>query len=68
MYWFDIAWSVALIVVIPMLILSVLQIARAATLSWLGKVAWLLVIVLLPILGSVLWFAFKPSMTTARTT
>lgn len=66
MYWFDIAWTLALIVVVPMLILSVIQVVRSRALSWLGKVIWLLVIVLVPIIGSVLWFAFKPATVAAR--
>lgn len=66
--WLDLAWATALVVLIPILVASVLQILRTARLSALAKTVWLAFVILAPVIGVIGWLLFKPSDQHGRTT
>lgn len=59
--WLDVAWAIALLVLIPILVVSVVQIVRSTILSPLAKAAWIVFVILAPVLGVVAWLMFKPA-------
>lgn len=60
-YWFDVTWSIALIVLVTLVAVAITQVARFPTLNFLGKAGWVLLVLLVPVIGLAAWFVFKPS-------
>ncbi|AWB86191.1 PLDc N-terminal domain-containing protein [Mycetocola zhujimingii] len=55
--WFDIVWTLVLAVVVVSLVLALVQIARRRDLDAVARAAWVLVVIIAPIIGPVAWFA-----------
>ena len=58
-------WSsqLALFIIIPLMVIwlfTIVDLFRRANLGGLGKSLWLLAILLLPVLGTVLYYVFRP--------
>lgn len=54
----DAVWSLIFPVLVLILIVAVAQVTRAMQLSLTAKIIWLAVIVLMPVFGALIWFAF----------
>ncbi|MET4097907.1 hypothetical protein ABIB37_000144 [Agrococcus sp. UYP10] len=57
---YDVIWTVAVLALLALAAVAIVQVLREPTLSGLGAVLWLLVILALPVLGAVAWFVLRP--------
>jgi hypothetical protein len=53
---YDIAWSGLVVVALLTLVVSLVQIGRAPSLSSTARAIWVLVVLFVPIAGPVVWF------------
>lgn len=55
--WYDVVWSAAAAVGLALLLAAIISIARhARPLSWGAFALWILVVLVAPVLGPLLWF------------
>ncbi|HLV57075.1 MAG TPA: PLDc N-terminal domain-containing protein [Actinotalea caeni] len=57
---YDWVWSAAVLGVLVAAVVAVVQINRTPRLSTLAQLAWTLVVLALPVLGALTWFAVRP--------
>ncbi|WP_162457746.1 PLDc N-terminal domain-containing protein [Actinotalea caeni] len=60
---YDWVWSAAVLGVLVAAVVAVVQINRTPRLSTLAQLAWTLVVLALPVLGALTWFAVRPRAT-----
>lgn len=60
---YDITWTVIALLWLTLVIMTIVSVLRARHASGAAKIAWILIVVALPILGSLAWFTLgsKPA-------
>lgn len=53
---YDVAWSGVVVVMLVALVVALVQIRRAPSLSSTARVIWVLIVLFAPIAGPVIWF------------
>lgn len=55
---YDLIWSSFLFIIAVLAVFALVQLFRAESRSSIGKIVWVLVILVFPVLGPIAWFAF----------
>lgn len=55
---YDIVWSIVIVGLLALVGTALWQILRAKSLTGVDAVVWVLVVLAMPVLGAILWFAF----------
>ena len=55
---YDIIWSIVVVAVLALMLTALWQILRAKSLTGVDAIVWVLVVLAMPVLGAILWFAF----------
>jgi hypothetical protein len=64
--WLDILWTVTSLALLVLIARAISQISRARMLSATGKIGWVLLVLVLPVIGWALWSLLKPSKAATR--
>lgn len=61
---YDWGWSAVVLLVLAGIVAAVVQINRRSDMSAAAQLAWTLVVLVLPLVGSVAWFVLRPRPAT----
>lgn len=63
---YDVIWTIALLAIVSLAVVAIAQLVRAAEIRGTEAAIWVLVILALPVVGPVAWFAVRPHRRAER--
>lgn len=63
---YDVIWTIALAVIASLAVVAIAQLVRAKTVGGVEAAIWVLIILALPVVGPIAWFAVRPDRRVER--
>lgn len=63
---YDVIWTIALAVIASLAVVAIAQLVRAKAVAGLEAAIWVLIILVLPVVGPIAWFAVRPDRRVER--
>lgn len=63
---YDVIWTISLAVIASLAVVAIAQLVRAKAVAGLEAAIWVLIILVLPVVGPIAWFAVRPDRRVER--